>query len=147
MTSAPELPPLQISVQLPWIARMSRAHRALVSFAVAVFVFSGGGVLDWFVTHQYLPSISLMMAGAAVALALGLLVFQVLTDIQERYQAMVDRLQRIAVLNHHIRNALQVIAYHNAPELQHSERAIQEVHAAVIRIESVLREVLPAGKP
>jgi hypothetical protein len=41
------------------------------------------------------------------------LVFQILTDIQERYQAMLDRLRRIAELNHHIRNALQVIAYHN----------------------------------
>jgi hypothetical protein len=87
-----------------------------------------------------------MMAGAGVALALGLLVFQVLTDIQERYQAMVDRLQRIAELNHHIRNALQVIAFHNVPELQRGEAAIQQVNAAVIRIESVLREVLPTGK-
>lgn len=137
---------VQISVQLPWIARMSQCHRALVSFVVAVFVFSGGGVLDWLVTHQHLPSISLMLAGAGVALALGLLVFQVLTDIQERYQAMVDRLLRIAELNHHVRNVLQVIAFHNVPELQRSPEAIQQVNAAVIRIESVLREVLPAGK-
>ena len=65
---------------------------------------------------------------------------------------MVDRLQRIAELNHHIRNALQVIAYHNVPE--RSERAIQQVNAEVVRIEGVLREVsaalgehadLPAG--
>jgi hypothetical protein len=144
--SSPEPPPLQIPVHLPWIARMSRCHRALVSFVVAVFVFSGGGVLDWLVTHEHLPSISLVTAGAGVALTLGLLVFQVLTDIQERYQAMVDRLQRIAELNHHIRNALQVIAFHNVPELQHNEGAIQQVNAAIIRIESVLREVLPAGK-
>lgn len=146
MSSAPEPLPLQIPVQLPWIARMSRCHRVLVSFVVAAFVFSGGGVLDWLVTHEHLPSISLMMAGAGVALALGLLVFQVLTDIQERYQAMVDRLQRIAKLNHHIRNALQVIAFHNVPELERGEVAIQQINAAVIRIESVLREVLPAGK-
>jgi hypothetical protein len=49
-----------------------------------------------------------MLAGAALALAVGLLVFQILTDIEERYQAMLARLQRIAELNHHIRNALQV---------------------------------------
>ena len=53
-------------------------------------------------------------------------------------------LQRIAELNHHIRNALQVIAYHNVPE--RSEREIQQVNKAVIRIESVLREVLPERK-
>ncbi len=83
-----------------------------------------------------------MLAGAAVALAVGLLVFQLLTDIQERYQAMMDRLQRVVELNHHIRNALQVIAYHNVPE--RGERAIQQVNAEVLRIESVLREVSAA---
>jgi hypothetical protein len=82
---------------------------------------------------------SLMLAGAAVSLAVGLLVFRVLTDVQKRYQAMVDRLQRIVALNHHIRNALQVIAYHNVPE--RSERAIQQVNAEIVRIEAVLREV------
>jgi uncharacterized membrane protein len=78
------------------------------------------------------------LAGAAAALALGWLVFQILTNIQQRYQA----LRRIAELNHHIRNALQVIAYHNLPA--RGERAIQQVNAEVLRIESVLREVSAA---
>ena len=77
-----------------------------------------------------------------MSLAVELLVFQLLTDIQERYQAMVGRLRRVVELNHHIRNALQVIAYHNVPE--RSERAIQQVNAEVVRIESVLREVSAA---
>jgi hypothetical protein len=79
---------------------------------------------------------------AAVALAVGLLVFQLLTDIQERYQAMLDRLLRIVELNHHIRNALQVISYNNVPD--RSEQAIQQVNAEILRIESVLREVSAA---
>ncbi len=83
-----------------------------------------------------------MLAGAAVGLAVGLLVFQILTDVQGRYQAMLDQLRRIAELNHHIRNALQVIAYHNVPE--RNERAIQQVNTEVLRIESVLREVSTA---
>ena len=133
MSSDSGRPRLQISIQQPWFARTSRVQRALVGCAVGAFTFLSGGVLDW---------LSLMLAGAAVALAVGLLVFQILTDIQERYQAMLDRLQRIAELNHHIRNALQVIAYHNVPE--RSERAIQQVNAEVVRIESVLREVSAA---
>jgi hypothetical protein len=135
-------PQFQIPIQHPWFALISRVQRALVGFAVGAFIFLGGGVLDWFVTRQYLPRISLMLGGAAVALAVGVLVFQILTDIQERYQAMVDRLRRIAELNHHIRNALQVIAYHNLPE--RTEQAIQQVKAEVVRIESVLREVSAA---
>ena len=130
MSSDSGRPRFQISIPQPWFAIISRAQRALVGCAVGALIFVGGGVLDWFVTRQYLPPISLMLAGAAVALAVGLLVFQILTDIQERYQAMLDRLRRIAELNHHIRNALQVIAYHNVPE--RSERAIQQVNAEVV---------------
>ena len=142
MSSGFGRPQLQISIQQPWFARTSRLQRALVGCAVGAFTFLSGGVLDWFVTRQYLPRISLMLAGAAVSLAVGLLVFQLLTDIQGRYQAMVGRLRRVVELNHHIRNALQVIAYHNVPE--RSERAIQQVNTEVVRIESVLREVSAA---
>ncbi len=142
MSSDSGQPRLQISTQQPWFASISRVQRALVGFAVGASIFFSGGVLDWFVTREYLPRMSLILAGAAVALVVGLLTFQILTDIQERYQAMVDRLRRIAELNHHIRNALQVIAYHNVPE--RSERAIQQVNAEVVRIESTLREVSAA---
>lgn len=83
-----------------------------------------------------------MLAGAAVSLVVGLLMFQILTDIQKRYQDLLDRLQRIRELNHHIRNALQVIAYNNVPE--RTGEAIQQVNAEVGRIESVLREVSAA---
>jgi hypothetical protein len=132
-------PSLQISSRPPWFAIISRMQRALVGVAVGTFIFLSGGVLDWFVTRQYLPTMSLMLGGVVVALAVGLLVFQVLTDIQERYQAVLDQLQRIAELNHHIRNALQVIAYYNVPE--RDERAIKQVNAEIVRIELVLREV------
>ena len=142
MSSGPGRPRLQIPIDPPWFAIISRMQRALVGFAVGAFIFLSGGILDWFVTRQYLPRISLMLGGGAVALAVGLLVSQILTDIQERYQAMLDRLRRIAELNHHIRNALQVIAYHNV--LERTERAIQQVNAEVVRIESVLREVSAA---
>ncbi len=142
MSSDAGRPRLQIPVQQPWFAILSRVQRALVGLVVGAFVFLSGGVLDWFVRRQYLPRVSLMLAGAAVALAVGVLVFQILTDIQARYQAMHDRLSRIAELNHHIRNALQVIAYHNVPP--RAERAIQQVNAEVRRIESALRDVSTA---
>src|ERR1700687_616108 len=94
MSSDSGQPGLQISVQQPWFAIMSRVQRALVGLAVAAFICLSGGVLDWFVTRQYLPRIFLMLAGAAAALALGSLAFQILTNIQQRYQATIDRLRR-----------------------------------------------------
>jgi hypothetical protein len=142
MLPDPGLSRFPTTVQQPWFAILSSTQRALVALVVAAAIFLSGGVLDWFVTRQYLPRISLMLAGAAVSLAVGLLVFQILTDIEKRYQGLLDRLQRIAELNHHIRNALQVIAYNNVPE--RTGPAIQQVTAEVARIESVLREVSAA---
>ena len=139
MLSDAGLSRFQTTVQQPWFAILSRTQRALAALVLAAAIFLGGGVLDWFVTRQYLPRISLMLAGAAVSLAVGLLAFQILTDIEKRYQGLLDRLQRIVELNHHIRNALQVIAYHNVPE--RTGPAVQQVTAELARIESVLREV------
>ena len=142
MSSHSGLSRLQIPIQQPWFAIISRVQRALVGLAVAAFIFLSGGVLDWFVTRQYLPRIFLMLAGAAAALALGSLVFQILTNIQQRYRATIDRLRRIAELNHNIRSSLRIIVHHNVPK--RSERAIEQVNEEVVHIESALLEILAA---
>jgi type II secretory pathway component PulM len=102
-------------------------------------VFWSGGALDMFVTRNYLPRSSLMLAGALIALLVGTLVFRIFTDVHTRYAAMRERLQRIASLNHEIRNGLQVIAYHNASKPGGPVSA--EVNAAVAQIEAALREI------
>lgn len=132
----------QATHQPPWFAILSPVQRAFTGLIVATLTYLGGGVLDWFVTRQYLPRISLMFAGVAVSLAIGLLVFRILSDVQKRYQELLDRLERIAGLNHHIRNALQVIAYNNA--LQQTRPEIKQVTGQIARIESVLSEVSKA---
>jgi hypothetical protein len=128
--------------QPPWFAILSPARKALAALTVAAVIFLGGGVLDWLVVRQHLPRISLMLGGVAVSFAIGLLVFRILSDIQTRYQELLDRLKRIAGLNHHIRNALQVIAYNSA--LSETGPAIKPVTVQIARIESVLSEVSKA---
>jgi len=132
----------QTTRQPPWFATLTPAQRALVALVIAGIIFLSGGVLNWLVTRKNLPRISLMLAGAAISLAVGVLLFRILTDVQQRYQELVDRLKRIVELNHHIRNALQVIAYNNV--LERSGAAIQQVSVEIARIESVLREASQA---
>jgi hypothetical protein len=133
---------LRFPLQQPWFVVSSPLQRFALSAAIAAIIFLAGGVLDWFVTREYLPRISLMLGGAAVALGIGLLTFQILTNIQTRYQMMLDRLRSVSELNHHIRNALQIIAYHNVPN--RSDPAIQQVDAQVTRIHEALRAVSAA---
>ena len=129
--------------QSSWVASLSSTQRVSVSAIVALFVFFGGGALDWLVRRQFLPPISLMLAGAAVAVVIGASVLKILTDAHAHYTAVLDRLQLIADLNHHIRNALQVIAYLNVSAPGRSEEAIEQVREAVARIDSVLKDMLP----
>jgi len=129
----------ELLVQRPWFVIGSSLKRALASGAIALVVFWSDGALDTFVTRNYLPRISLMLAGALIAWVVGTLVFRLLTDVHIRYVAMLERLERIAALNHEIRNGLQVIAYHNAS--QPGASASPDVNAAVAQIEAALREI------
>ncbi len=136
-------PRLQRPIRQPWIGGMSRKQIALVAFLAGFLVFVAGGVLDWLVSRQLLHTKMMMVGGVLVAVFIGSLVFKVLSDAHERHKALLNRLQRIADINHHVRNALQVIAYHARFDQEQSERVIQEINSAVTRIEWVLREVLP----
>jgi hypothetical protein len=66
----------EVLVQRPWFVIVSPLKRALASGAVALVVFWSGGALDMFVTRNYLPRSSLMLAGALIALLVGTLVFR-----------------------------------------------------------------------
>jgi hypothetical protein len=147
MSSAVEQrrPPVAIQPS-SWIGALSHIQRVLVSSGVALLVFLGGGALDWLVRRQLIPSISLMLAGAAISLAIGTSVLKILSDAHAHYATVLERLELISQLNHHIRNALQIIAYHNVPAPGRSEHAIRQVSAAVTRIDFVLRDMLPPRK-
>src|SRR5262249_3962191 len=87
---------------------------------------------------HYLPRIFFMISGAVVSLIVGLLFLNTLSEVLERHQMLLQRVQDIAELNHDIRNALQVIAFNNVPE--RSAEAINQIDAAIGRIDSVLKE-------
>ena len=118
---------------------VSPLQHSLASGAIVAVIFWSGGALDMLVIRNYLPKISLMLAGALIAFVVGTLVFRILTDVRSRYDAVLERLKRIAALNHEVRNGLQVIAYHNRS--QPGASASPEVNGAVAHIEAVLREI------
>lgn len=83
----------------------------------------------------------LLLSDLLVGLVAALLVFVLSAYQQHRARIVEDRLRVIAEMNHHIRNALQVIAYHTWS--QKSEQEIASMHQAVNRITWALQEVLP----
>lgn len=81
------------------------------------------------------------MDDALVGLAAGLLVF-----FYERRQRrnIVRKLEVIRLMNHHVRNSLQVITL--AASVPQKEEQAKEIQDAVERIEWSLRKVLPGQR-
>ena len=63
--------------------------------------------------------------------------------ILEKQRLLEQRLKKLAEMNHHIRNALQVVAgyAHQAGESE----VVKRINDSIGRIEWALREVLPKG--
>lgn len=113
-----------------------------LALAAAVIVFLIGASLDWFVIHEKESrtaaiGISDVLAGSVA----GALMFRLLQYERERRRRIRKRLETVADMNHHVRNALQVIsmtAYSAADQQQ-----LQAIRASVDRIQWALREILP----
>ena len=60
----------------------------------------------------------------------------------QRHNLVEERLRVIAEMNHHVRNALQVLLFHSAQAP--NQEAVQEMKQSIDRIQWALREILPS---
>jgi len=110
---------------------------ATKSFALGFCVFSLGGMVASWLTLRNVHGFLAFTDNVLTGIAAGLLVL--LYERWRQHEAE-KKLQTIRLMNHHVRNALQVI-YAASDSLDGSkQRSVQE---AVRRIEWALREVLP----
>jgi hypothetical protein len=83
----------------------------------------------------------LITSNALTGLVAGFLFYTLALNERIRRDLMRDRLRTVAEMNHHIRNALQVITY--AAEVGKNDASVEMIRNSVDRIEWTLREVLP----
>jgi hypothetical protein len=83
----------------------------------------------------------LVTSNALTGLVAGFLFYTLALNERIRREVMRDRMRTIAEMNHHIRNALQVITY--ATEVGKDNESVELIRNSVERIEWTLREVLP----
>jgi hypothetical protein len=118
----------------------------LVAAGFAVLMFLCGLALDWVLlrSHEGLEA-TIAVSDALGGLIAGVLIFKLLQIGRERRQRVAERLQTISDMNHHIRNALQVISFsmHSAT----NQKELAEIHEALDRIQWALREILPRVEP
>jgi hypothetical protein len=117
----------------------------VLSVLIFVVVVSAVGFgFDRLLVREGVPSIRVMLlSNVLTGIVAGVLFLQNRLRAQERQKLLEQRLQKLADMNHHVRNALQVVSFYrhqiSDPE---AGRLLQE---SIRRIEWTLEEVLPRG--
>ena len=112
----------------------------LWGLTAAIVFFVIDDFLDHFMLRLASANVALEISDAITAILIGAMVAQVGILYRQRQFQAAARLQRIAEMNHHVRNALQVITYWSLEEKE--KRQVAFVQDAVNRIQWALREVL-----
>ena len=116
-----------------------------LSLLIAVLVSALGVLLDRILVKEGLPRFGmLILSNSITGLFAGGLFYQIVREEKIHRDLLRARMETIAELNHHIRNALQVIKFwgvQHRPALDAMQ--LQLINDSVDRIEWALREVLP----
>jgi hypothetical protein len=118
----------------------------VLAVSIALMAFTLGFLQDVFLVNEGfsrwgLIILSNMFTGSIA----GLLFYQYARNQRNRRELIRQRMQTVAELNHHIRNALQVIKFWGVQH-QNCRLTDEQIHLmkdSVDRIEWALREVLP----
>ena len=141
METAPSQPSPAHPVDEAQLSREARRKLFLLTAGFAVAAFLVTQLLHYLLVPDLGPYRERIMAEGASALILGLLVWKLLHNAYRARQRTLARLQVIAELNHHVRNALEVISL--SAYITRDEEAIRRITEGVNRIDWALREILP----
>jgi hypothetical protein len=105
-----------------------------------------GYLLDRVLRYEGVPGRDLFIFSDFLVGVVAAILVYVMAEFDDRKQkAIAERLKVIADMNHHIRNALQVISYQSS--FREDKKEIDAINDAVNRISWSLREVLPRLPP
>jgi hypothetical protein len=124
----------------------SRRDPRLLSIVLFLFLTALGFAFDRMLVIEGLGRAwALLLTNSLTAAITACLFF--LYDVRRKQEqdAVQQRMQVIADMNHHVRNALQVISFFGAQ--QHDRESVALIRDSVDRIEWTLREVLPRYAP
>ena len=118
----------------------------LATIAVFLFVTIAGYGFDRMLNSDGVRrQVIIASANALTGLVVAGLFLQLTRNVQNRRRLVQARLEVIADMNHHIRNALQVLSYGTATH--GGEKETEMMRESINRIEWALREVLPGYLP
>jgi signal transduction histidine kinase len=126
----------------PWVYRASIAQLVISAALIGLlfWVINAGLDLLWAIYNG--PTVwAMSIVDALLSIVFGVLALKLMLAQRARHRKVVQQLEMIAEMNHHIRNALESIQL--SAHFTHDRQFISEIHDAVDRIQWALREVLP----
>ncbi len=118
----------------------------LVAAGFALLMSACGIALDVLLLRSHEGTgMTMIISNVLAGVIAGALVFRLLQFGRERRVRIEERLQTISDMNHHIRNALQVISF--SLSSSQDKNHVAEIHDALDRIQWALREILPRVEP
>jgi hypothetical protein len=124
-----------------WWQRASQVQTYAVIAVSALLLFLLLAGCDLLLKRYPGAYVLTLSANAAVSLLFGALLGKTIRETQKRYYVVCQRLEMIAEMNHHIRNALELIQL--SAHTTHNAQLIANIDAAAGRIQWALREILP----
>jgi signal transduction histidine kinase len=113
-----------------------------IALLAGLVVFVIGAGLDWLLVREHESRrLTIEISDTLAAVVAGALVFRLLQYEHERRRRLRQKLEVIAEMNHHIRNALQVISLSAASS--GDQRQLDAIRDSMNRIQWALREILP----
>jgi hypothetical protein len=129
--------------KLPVESSWSR-RSGLISLLVVVVVSLIGVVLDRILLKEGVTRLDMLIfSNGLTGLFAGGLFYQMAREAKASRALVEERMKTIAELNHHIRNALQVIKFLGGQRSGLDAVQLQLINDSADRIEWALREVLP----
>jgi hypothetical protein len=114
----------------------------IIVIVVAIAVSLVGVLFDRILLHEGVPRPDLLaLSNSLTGIVAGAFFWQAMRRDRDRREFVLGRLHTISEMNHHIRNALQVISLYSYRE--QDEKTLEMLRRAVTRIEWALNEVLP----
>lgn len=126
--------------KLPWLLRATRVQLAGATAVFAVAVFAIAFIADWLAFQAGHSLMRFVVSNIVTAVLTSALALTLVSRASERRRVVHERLRILAELNHHIRNALEVIQM--SAHTTKDKQAIATINEAADRIQVALREIL-----
>ncbi|MGI9102039.1 MAG: hypothetical protein ACR2IF_06305 [Terriglobales bacterium] len=117
----------------------------LISGGIGALMFIGSVAFDYMLLQHRETPAAILVSNGLVALLAAALVFTLLSYGREQRRRILERLETLNEVNHHIRNALQSLAF--AAGALRDRKEGPAISEAITRIQWALREVLPKVEP